>query len=223
MKFHAPIAALLFAAASASGVNLLVDPGFESNPLDTIGNVLGNFPAYQGVWGVEAATITGVDGGVTPAGGVKMLRMTDDGNVATQAVQVTDVSSYSALISSGSGVVNLSGLFNVDQSVPAAIGGVTISFFSGSNFGSLISFFTSNLTPLDANPATWETASLSIPIPIGTTWMMSQVAYDNASLLGNDGTLHPGYVDSTSLSIVPAPSALAVLALAGGAGLRRRR
>jgi hypothetical protein len=224
MKTIASVTLVLLSAAASPGANLLVDPGFESNPLDTIGNVLGNFSAYQGVWGVEAATISGIDGGVTPSQGSKMLRMTDDGNIATQAVQVTDVSSYGALISSGLGIVNLSGLFNVDANVPAGIGGVSVSFFSSSNFGSLISGpFTVNLNPLDSNPASWETASLSMLIPTNTTWIMSQVAYSDASLLGNDGVVHPGYVDATDLRIVPAPSSIGLLALAAGVGLRRRR
>ena len=224
MKTRSITVALLLAAAPLASANLLVDPGFESNPLDTINNVLNNFTTYQGVWGVEAATITGIDNGVTPAQGAKMLRMTDDGAVATQAVQFTDVSSYSALINSGSGIANLSGLFDVDAHVPAAIGGVTIAFFSGPSFGSIIGGpITSNINTLDSNPATWETASLSVPIPLGTTWIMSQVAYDNASLLGNDGVLHPGYVDATRLNIVPTPASAALLALAGSIGLRRRR
>jgi hypothetical protein len=210
---------LVAAAAPCAMANLLVDPGFESNPLNSLGTVLSNFTVYQGVWGVEAATITGVDGGVTPAGGVKMLRMVDDGLVATQAVQMTDVSSYTGVINNGAGIVSLAALFNVDKNVPAAVGGVTIAFFSAGNFGSLIGGpITSNLNPLDANAGTWETASLTVPIPVGTKWIMSQVAYSNASLLGN-----PGYVDDADLRIVPTPSSLALLAIAGGVGLRRRR
>ena len=80
-RIHFHVAALslgIAAFAPAAGANLLIDPSFEANPLDTAANILGNFPAFQGVWGVEAATITGVDGGVTPALGSKMLRMVDD-------------------------------------------------------------------------------------------------------------------------------------------------
>lgn len=86
------VAAMMFLVLSGSPVMaLLVDPGFENNPLSTNIVVLGGF--VPDVWGVEAATIyTGTENGVTPAEGVNMLRMTDDFLVGTQAFQITDVS-----------------------------------------------------------------------------------------------------------------------------------
>ena len=210
---------LAFAASTPSAwANLLVDPGFEANPLDTAYNVLNFFATYQGIWGVEAATITGVDGGVTPAQGVKMLRMVDDGQTTTQGFQDTDVTSYAALIDSGGATVNLSGLFNVDKNVPAALAGIYVSFFTASNYGSLTTYIGNTLT-LDNAPGTWETLSVSGAIPAGTRWLVSQVAYNDALLGGN-----PGYVDAADLSITPEPATLTLLALGGlGALLRRTR
>ena len=214
---------ILAAFTTPAQANLLIDFGYEANPLTTDANVLGNFPGFQGVWGVEAATITGVDGGVTPPEGVKMLRMVDDGLVATQGFQVTDVTSYSALIDSGAATVGLSALLDVDTNVPAAVGGVSVLFFNASNFGSQIGTpITGNIT-LDALPGTWETASISGTIPVGTRWLLSQVAYGNASLIGSDGALHPGYVDAADLRIVPEPVSIGLLALGGLFAFNRRR
>ncbi len=204
----ASLAIGLAAAAPRARANLLVDPGFEVNPLTSYVNVLTNFPGFQGIWGVEAATISGAEGLVTPPEGVKMLRMVDDGLVATQAFQVTDVSSYAALIDSGGATVDLGALLN--SHVPAAAGGVTVLFFSAANWGSQIGApITGNIT-LDSLPATWEPAAVSGSMPIGTRWLVSQVAFSNASLGGD-----PGYVDAAYLRIVPEPLSLALLALAG--------
>ncbi len=211
---------LLVAPARA---NLLVDPGFEVNPLTSYLNVLNDFPTYQGQWGVESATITGVDGGVSPSEGSQMLRMTDDGLVTTQAFQVTDVTAYAGLIDSGAGIVTLSALLNVDSNVPAAIGGVTVLFFSAANFGSQIGTPIISNINLDSQPGTWELAALSGGIPVNTRWLVTQVAYSNASLIGNDGAVHPGYVDAARLIITPEPASLLLLGLGGAALLLRRR
>ncbi len=201
---------ILAVLTSSANANLLVDPGFEVNPLTSYVNVLNNFPGYQGIWGVESATISGVDGGVTPAQGTKMLRMTDDGLTATQAFQATDVTSYAALIDSGGAIVNLGALLNADANVPAASGGVTVLFFSASNWGSQIgSPLIGNIT-LDNLPGTWELASVSGAIPVSTRWLITQVAYSNVSLQN-----HPGYVDATRLTVTPEPVSIVLLGLGG--------
>jgi len=214
---------LLLAAASApSAWANLVDPGFESNPLTNYSNVLTDFVTYQGQWGTEAATIVTAENGVTPAQGSKMLRMDDDGLITTQGFQVTDVTAYAGLIDSGAGFASLNALFNVDAFVPAATGGVYLQFFSASNYGSQIGTGVAGPLALDNSDATWETALINTPIPVGTRWLLSQVYYSNTSLVGNDGTIHPGYVDAADLRITPEPSALALLTLGVLPLLRRR-
>ena len=215
---------LVFAAsAQPAGANLLVDPGFELNPLDTAANVLGNFPLYQGVWGVEAATIVVAENTVTPPQGVKMLRMVDDGQGGTtQGMQVTDVTSYATLIDSGGATVNMSALFDAHPKLPAAIGGVYVSFFTANYYGSLTTFIGNTLT-LDTAPSTWEPISVSGAIPAGTRWLLSQVVYSDASLLGSDGVSYPSYVDAADLSITPEPASLGLLAFAALALWTRRR
>jgi hypothetical protein len=209
---------IVFISPLASA-NLLVDPGFESNPLTTDLNVLGNFVTYQGQWGPEAATITGVDGPITPAQGSKMLRMVNTGSY-TQAFQVTDVTSSAALIDSGGATVNLSALFNVDKALTAALGGVSVSFFTASNYGSLTSFITGSLT-LDNSDSSWETISVSGAIPVGTRWLLSQAFYQDATLLGIDGVYHPGYVDAADMTVLPEPATIGLLVL-GTLAMRKK-
>ena len=212
--------ALTLSASSASAN--LIDPGFEANPLTPFTNVLTNFPGFQGQWGAENGAIVTAENGVTPAQGSKMLRMDDDGAVTTQAFQTTDVSSYAGIIDAGSAFVSLNALLNVDMHVPAATGGVYIQFFSASNYGSQIGLGLAGPLSLDNSPNTWETALVNTPIPVGTRWLMSQVYFGDASLLGVDGAVHPGYVDAADLRITPEPSTLALLAIGAMATLRRR-
>ncbi len=222
-------AGLLWAIASSTlpvKANLLSDPGFESGSLTTAANVLGNFPLYQNQWGQEVATDTGPNGGVTPFQGVLMHSMSDDGNVTTQTFQATDVTAYSAFINSGGATVNMSAMFDANQNLPAAIGEVYVSFFYGNNYGTLISTVGNSLT-LDNLPSTWQPISVTAPIPIGTTWMLSQVVYSDASLYNANGVMYPSYVDAASLTVVPEPATLTLL-VAGGLGLaafvwRRRK
>lgn len=213
------LALAIGAVPSAQAV--LVDPSYENNPLTTIANVLGNFPLYQGKWGHENSTITPMVGLVTPPDGKLMLSMLDDGLIATQTVQAVDVSAYGAMIASGA-MFNMSALFNT-QNPGIAIGGVALQFFAGSTYGSQIGSGMIGTINVDINPATWQPASVTGTVPLGTTWMVAQVLYNNASLAN-----HAGYVDLAELRItpVPEPSTLGMLLLGGlviAAGLRRRQ
>ncbi len=223
LRLISSLLCVLFMTLSANA-NLLVDPGFESNPLSTATNVLNGFAAYQGLWGPEAATISGVDGGVTPIEGVQMLRMTTDGISWTQTFQVTDVTSYAALIDSGSAIVDLSAQFNASPALSAALGNVSVLFFSTASYGSQIGTPVSGNLTLDNSPNTWETNAVSGSVPVNTRWLVTQVAYQDASLLAADGSYYPAYVDDADLTIraVPEPATMMLLAM-GGLAVRRKK
>ena len=206
-------------APSAQAV--LVDPSYENNPLTTIANVLGNFPLFQNQWGHENSTITAAVGLVVPPDGKLMLSMLDDGLIATQTVQAVDVSAFSAMISSGA-IFNMSALFDT-QNPGSAIGGVALQFFAMSNYGSQIGSGIIGTITVDTNPATWQPASVTGVVPLGTTWMVAQVLYNNASLAN-----HPGYVDQAELRIspIPEPGTFGLMLFGGlavGLMLRRAR
>lgn len=211
------VAVALMVVPGASA-NLLVDPGFETNPLTTASNVLNNFALFEGQWGDENATITAAVGSIIPPQGAKMLREVSSGGTATQTFQATDVTSYLALIDSGDATINLSALFNVDSIVSAAGAGLSVQFFTGANYGTLTSSLSGGLV-LDTDADTWQSISASGAIPVGTRWLVSQVLYNNASLAGN-----PGFVDAAELTVVPEPTSLACLVWGAAIlGMRRAR
>jgi hypothetical protein len=212
------IAASATIAGQASAV-LLTNPGFEISAFTSASNVLNNFTGFQGVWGIEVGGITVAALGVTPAAGNNMLGMTDDGLSYTQTFQAVDVSSYAALINSGNATVNANALYNTNGGYTGAFALVNVMFFSASNFGSMLGNSGNGTLNLDANPNTWEQASISSLIPVGTTWLVYQVAYQNASIFTNTGFVDQTYMDITA---VPAPGAIALVGLAGFVGRRRR-
>jgi len=203
--------------------NLLVDPGFESNPLTTDVAVINTpNPMLPGVWGQENSTIVGAEFTVTPAQGVKMLRMENTGSY-TQTFQATDVTSYAALIDSGGATVGINALFNANPKIAAALGGIGVSFFTTSTYSSLTSSISNTLT-LDNAPGTWQSISVSGAIPAGTRWLLSQVYFQDSTLQGvpPDPTYYGGYVDAADLIITPEPATMVLLGI-GALSLMRKR
>ena len=212
------VIAVGLALTGAANANILNNPGFEVATTTSAANVLGNFTGFQGIWAPEVGSITTATLGVTPAAGARMLRMNNAGGVASQAFQAVDVTAYAALINSGTATMNASALYNTNGGYTGAQGSIVVQFFTAANYGSLIGNSGISGLALDANPLTWETNSVSSAIPVGTTWMLFQVAYGNASI-GNNA----GFVDNAFLEIVPSPGAIALLGLGGLLGGRRRR
>lgn len=221
MSLVAASAAVLSLGCVTNAANLLTDPGFESNPFDSIANVLSDFTTYQNLWGPETSTIVGVDGAITPASGANQMRMEWNGGVTTQTVQIVDVTAYAALIDSGNAIINARALYNAENNAgtPPPLAGLYLNYFSAANFGSMIGPTDQNVFNLDFSSATWELNTVSATVPVSTRWIAFQVAYDNNSILGLAG----GYVDDTFMEIVPAPGALALSGAAGLVALRRRR
>jgi hypothetical protein len=134
------------------------------------------------------------------------------------------VSAYSVGINAGLATASLGALFTTGPNLTGALAVVGLSFFSTSTYGSLISSGTSTLV-LDGSATTWQSLSMSMAIPVGTTWIMSQVAYKNSTLYSSNGVGYSGYVDDADLDIkvIPAPGAFALLSLGGIVAGRRRR
>ena len=210
---------LPFAVAGVAHANVLSNSGFETPTTTSAANVLNNFPGFQGVWGPEVGAITTAALGVTPAAGSRMLGMTTDGLSYTQTFQSVDVSSFSGLINAGQAQLTAGALINTNGGYAGAFAAVIVQFFTGANYASLIGSSGSGTLTLDSNPTTWESISVSSAIPVGTTWLVYQVAYQNASIGNNTGFVDDAYLNITQ---VPAPGALALLGLAGLAGRRRR-
>ncbi|MEY3144168.1 MAG: hypothetical protein RLY21_2661 [Planctomycetota bacterium] len=204
-------------AGSAHAV--LTNPSFETPTTTAAGNVLTNFPGFAGIWGPEVGSITTATMGVTPFAGSRMLQMTDDGLTYTQTFQAIDVTGYSGMINAGQAQLTASAWLNTNGGYTGAFGLVNVMYFSGSTWGSMTGNSGSGSLSLDANPLTWESVSVTSMIPVGTQWLVYQVAFQNASI----GT-NTGFVDLAGLDIVqvPAPGALALLGFVG-LGARRRR
>ena len=207
------LAALTCCGPKAAASNLLVDPEFDGIPaLNSLATVFGP-PFITGQWGAENGAIVGVDGGVTPLTARTMLAEYSPAGGYTQTMQVTDVSSFPA-----SSAFTLSAYFNANLNVPAAKGFVNLSFYDASY--SPVGAAVSAGLILDNNPATWEQISLTLTEPLTTKYVVSQVLYDESTLVSN-GAVWPGYVDSASLTVVPEPSCFALLG-AGAIGLAAR-
>lgn len=197
------------AAPSAQAVERLTDGAFDlNNPLSTFGAIVS--PQFQsGVWAVENASIvSGPSDGVNPLSSTRMLRMLNDGLVATQAGQAVAITP-GASISMGAN-------FTTGVGVSGALAAISLSFFNG-NYSNPVGSTSASFT-LDSSVG-WQQLSLNTFAPLNADWVLAQVMYNNASL-GNNA----GYVDNVTLQAVPEPSNWAMFA-AGFASLvylRRR-
>jgi hypothetical protein len=206
-------------AAFGSPANLLVDPSFELNPLDTLVNIA-TTPLTKGVWGAENGVIvSGIQPDfVSPYDGTKMLCMADDGLSYTQTFQFTDVSAYASLIDSGKALATACGYFDTGDFAPGAGIGYIILHFAVADAWPLTDGSATNSLTLDSNPFTWQYLDVSAVIPVGVRYIGTEVLYNNASLAG-----HNGYVDATCLNVVPEPGSIGLLATAAGSALLMRR
>ena len=213
-------AATVSLALAGAAQAVLTNPSFETPTTTSAANVLGNFPGFAGIWGPEVGSITTATMGVTPFAGSRMLKMTDDGLTYTQTFQAIDVTSFSGLINAGQAQMTASAWLNTNGGYTGAFGLVNVMYFSGPTWGSMTGNSGNGTLTLDANPQTWEAVSVTSMIPVGTQWLVYQVAFQNASI----GT-NAGFVDLAGLDIVqvPTPGALALLGLAGLGVSRRRR
>jgi hypothetical protein len=218
-KCAAGASMLLLAAAATTANAQLVDPGWDiPNPLVPFATVIGTGtgPMTFGQWGQESSTITGFVGFVNPSSPSLMLSMTNSGGTTTQTAQAINlsVSPYAAMVAGGA-TATFGGFFNAASLGP--VGGVSISFFSGLNYNSIIANQTfSTASALDSSALTWELRQIfQQPIPTNAMAMLVQVYYSDASLINSAGVAQAGYVDETFLRInpVPEPASWALMGL----------
>jgi hypothetical protein len=207
------------ALVGGAQANILSNPGFETPTTTSTANVLNNFPGFAGIWGPEMGSITTATLGVTPATGSRMLGMTNAGGTHSQTFQAVDVSAFSGMINAGQAQMVAGALYNTNGGYTGASALVTVQFFTSSTYSSLIGNSGFGTLLLDNDPTSWESASVTSMIPVGTTWVVYQIAYSNASIGNNTGFVDDAYL---RINQIPAPGAIAAFALAA-LGARRRR
>ncbi len=222
---HRWSAALLLGCSAAAHAQL-VDGGFDTQPLTTMAAVIGGPTFLYGQWGQESSTLSTGVGPNVPASPTRMLSMTiGNSGTATQTAQAIDVSgpSFAGLIASGNAIFSYSALFNADSAGP--VGGLSMDFFTGNSFATVIGAPVIANFAVDNIPGNWQVHTISGAIPVGTQSMLAQVYYLNASLAAA-GFVQPGFVDSARLTIaaIPEPSTWAMMGLGGLLlGWRHRR
>ncbi len=213
---------LLGVAGATASANILTDPGFESNPLaPSFNTVLNNFPVYQNQWGAESGSIVGVTGGISPASGNNMLQLNGPGTgTVSQAGQVVDITSSAALVDAGNAVIQAGAMLNSNAVLP--IGGVYVSFFTRNTYGTIFGPAPTNV--INVVPNTWQSVSVSAPIPPLTRWILVQVGFDANSISNSAGIVTAGFADDAFANVVavPEPASIGLLGI-GGLGLLARR
>ncbi|MFH1143222.1 MAG: hypothetical protein V1774_01600 [Candidatus Eisenbacteria bacterium] len=191
----------LAAPTQSAWANVVIDPSFETQTapflLPGLAGIVG--PVFTpGFWGAEFATVVTAESLVTPRCETQMLRMENEGGAVTQAFQAVYVGADSICIDNGLATVTLEAWLNTTElaGVVPVEGGVTVFFYSCDTcWGNVVPFITDPIS-LDNSPGTWEVSSTAGVIPPGTRWLLVQMGFTDASLLGR-----PGYVDCVQMEI----------------------
>ena len=221
------------------GVNILVST--NGSPSYTSGYTMG-------VWGAEDASAIGTSSlasvpppgsqVINPNSGKFMMNMIGAGTGSyTQAWQLVDVTPYQTPINGGGVTADLSAFFNAPKFVTATgafdqpIAGITLQFYDSSYLAANQQLNVPGVPTAGANsqaipPLTWTQIGISnVAVPPGTSYILAQVLFNNASLTDPNNTDYDGYVDDASLTLnnVPEPASFAALSGIGLALLSRRR
>jgi PEP-CTERM motif len=204
-------------------VNLLANPGFENGP----GSVSANFVPVltypnptTGQWAAESSFVEGTDPnwGQLVHSGSYMMAMNGPGTSDySQAWQNT------AITGDVGDTVTVSAWFAAPQPGSVAIVDAFCFDANGNQVGTTIG----QGAALSASN-TWTEFSYSGTIPANTSYILTQVAYENATRVdGGNSPFAGGFVDDTSLTITPEPGTLTLLgtgavALVGYRWHRRR-
>jgi hypothetical protein len=200
-----------------------------------------------GVWGAENGAVISSSPFATvppptpqvivPNSGKFMLDMVGASTGSfTQAWQLVDVSASLAAINTGSVTADMSAFFNAPFFVQSTGLGsqpdaaVFIQFFPASY---LINNQQLNVPGVPATGAsqiiptnTWTSVGITnIPVPIGTSYILAQVAFQNASLTNPNNIDYDGYVDDANLTLnnIPEPASIGLSVIPAIAALATRR
>jgi hypothetical protein len=204
----AAAAGLVFGLSCASVAWALVGPsfgkvrdllheGFESGPAPLVAGV----PVEPGRWGGDYTECVGVQPGLKPASGAKMLRFLR-GDFAGRSIptshssdvfRLVDVRLYRHEIEGGDAVVQLTAVFNAlpfpdDESFGATL---TIFALDAGLAGNEIvkeqnvlsteslAYSRSSRVMMDRDPATWQRVSNELRLPPGTEFVMLRIGMSN--------------------------------------------
>jgi hypothetical protein len=190
-----------------------------------------------GIWGAENAAVISSSTAaavppptpqvINPNSGNYMLDMRGANTSSySQAWQLVDVTPYQTPINGGGVTVDFSAYFNAPLFVDSTgladqpLAEVTLQFYDSSYLTTYQQLDAPGVPISGSNaqtitPLIWTQIGLTgISVPAGTSYILAQVAFDNASLTDPvNSTDYDGYVDDANLTLdnVPEPTAAGLL------------
>lgn len=200
---------IVVGANAAYGVNLLVNPGFESDVLN------GLLPTAPGNWRGDRSDSVAAEQGIAPRSDTRMLKFVatadvpSSNNLTSQQWQIVDLTPYRSDIDAGRVRADASAWFNrvAGTAFTDRRFDIRLQAFSGDPSQLPASYVNpsgvrlAELTAsLDSGGNTWQQAALQLQLPPGTTYVLVEIyAYEDVR---NDAALPEfdgHYADDTAL------------------------
>lgn len=194
-------------SSSLYGINLLVNPAFESPVL------VGPLPTAPGNWRGDVAVSVGADRGITPRSAPNMLRFDATGNVsstttfASQQWQIVDVSTLAADIAAGRVRADASAWFNrvvgdttTDRrfdirllAFNVAAADLPAAYVAGTQLAV-------QAASIQTTGNVWQQAALNMTLPAGTRLLLVEIyAFEDVLNEGTTPEFAGHYADDVSL------------------------
>lgn len=214
---------------------LVSNGGFEDPGTINVGAI----PEIFGSWNGDETEVVSFQNGITPFEGIQMLQFEfsdhtgGSGNSASDIYQIIDISDHASTISAGIAEANLSAWFNrvagdiqTDTSFAVSLTaytGTPASFPTQFRNQTYLSITTQGLLS-DGDVSTWENATLSMAIPSNTDFLGIRIFAHENIFNDSSGIEFDGhYVDNVSLTIIPEPASILLIALGGFIRYRKHR